>query len=472
MLSWDRKFFLSNVVDESGLLVKAGMPVGTTSTYRDGSRWQKITSNKWRRLPETSTAGQKEREFFQPLSPAQKVSLMAKTARRKKGEGVEVTIQKNELGFLLDHGIFGIVSAGKNPNLEPNMTDEEQKVRDVKLKDELKKRGFTFTRSIGKYGGEESSYMVMVHNSQKKELIELGKMFNQESVLQVNGGSANFIYTGGEKAGKEYEDKGWGIVPDADDLYTRVKTDDGGEIKFAYNIHPDTFKAMIAEALDGFFYKAGVGQGIHKYIKREGVKGKYRYWYNEATGKREKKEVKEEGEGKASALAPVLKEFEKSISGLDYEVCGIFDETGRKHYSALGNKNSVAIPPKVSRASQGRVLTHNHPSGRGFSLDDIQFAVIYGLKEIRAVGRKSKTYRFVVPEAVRKMDAKERYFLLNEVLNSVDREIFKFLSGEMDSGKITAADAEVAHPDMVMKTFVKKMINLEIDTPPGSYHVE
>jgi hypothetical protein len=62
-----------------------------------------------------------------------------------------------------------------------------------------------------------------------------------------------------------------------------------------------------------------------------------------------------------------------------------------------GGMNSVSFTQEETDRMFGAVLSHNHPSGFTFSVDDIRFAAVYGLSEIRVYTRRS-LYRLRQPE--------------------------------------------------------------------------
>lgn len=62
-----------------------------------------------------------------------------------------------------------------------------------------------------------------------------------------------------------------------------------------------------------------------------------------------------------------------------------------------GGMNSVSFTQEETDRMFGAVLSHNHPSGFSFSVDDIRFAALNGLSEIRVYTRRS-LYRLRPPD--------------------------------------------------------------------------
>ena len=99
--------------------------------------------------------------------------------------------------------------------------------------------------------------------------------------------------------------------------------------------------------------------------------------------------VEEEPQGER---APLFK-GERDIVSKPVEHVLLFDANGRRKY-ALGdnNPNKVTIPEDVieySRVSGALTLTHNHPNGASFSIQDILTARQMNLAELRVVGKSS-----------------------------------------------------------------------------------
>ncbi len=86
----------------------------------------------------------------------------------------------------------------------------------------------------------------------------------------------------------------------------------------------------------------------------------------------------------------VIKNVEKKARGLKYETCAVIDWNGRILQSAKGNAHEVKMNPyAVLNCS---VITHNHPSGLSFSVEDIETFVEGKVYQMRASTDIGKTY--------------------------------------------------------------------------------
>lgn len=80
-----------------------------------------------------------------------------------------------------------------------------------------------------------------------------------------------------------------------------------------------------------------------------------------------------------------IQDLEARIFSQDYETAGIYSQDGTLIFEKDGNGNSVGFTSAEVNQMTGGILTHNHPNGSSFSIDDIRLVHNSGLSEIRAV---------------------------------------------------------------------------------------
>lgn len=231
---------------------------------------------------------------------------------RERAKSGEVKLTKKELLHRLKHGTYSIVSAGRNP-AHPEEADlhpehEKFKKRHEELRSELQKHGMKYTEVEGHYGGKEKSFLVyhhdappdrlgsnaasdramMVHHDSPSEFAkirELGKKFNQDSVIHSHGGKHEMHYTVGSHAGEHHKGEGHKVLPHAEDFYTHAPTKRGAT-KFSLNFDFDTYhpgakavhKSMRFVVPTSVLMKGAAGP--HKYISRTPNRsGGYNYVY-------------------------------------------------------------------------------------------------------------------------------------------------------------------------------------------------
>lgn len=245
----------SGLVEMTGKFERGTAKPGHKYIRREHGRipgtWRYIYSERKPRFRVRPEAPEKKKAL--PKAP-DLLALQEKVARRGKGEGREVGLTKQELRILLRNGKFALISAGRNPRLESEMSEAEQKARHGKLRDRLVEDGFAFSRVEGHYEGREDSFLVMVHDAERDYVKQIGKEFNQDSVIYAEGGKQELHYTTGEHTGKRIEGKGFEEKPEAADFYTRIVHPDGAHTKFALSFD---WERMIEKAQSFFLGPRG-----------------------------------------------------------------------------------------------------------------------------------------------------------------------------------------------------------------------
>lgn len=209
--------------------------------------------------------------------------LREKCQRAEPGKGGEIKLTKDEVTTLLQKGRVGFISAGKNPSStstdELGMGEKDIMSRGDDLQKELITKGLKFVKVKGKYGEEEDSFMVMIPDVERSELVGLGRKYNQDSIIYSDKNKNEMIFTTGSKTGYRHVGTGFKYL-DAKtaDFYTEVDIGDENPIKFTLNFN---FWAIekVKKSLRLLKSKLGSQKPDHEYIKREGSPGHYQYTY-------------------------------------------------------------------------------------------------------------------------------------------------------------------------------------------------
>ena len=69
----------------------------------------------------------------------------------------------------------------------------------------------------------------------------------------------------------------------------------------------------------------------------------------------------------------------------EIEILYVFDERGTQVLKIQGDYETVSVPISHTHLLKNACVTHNHPQGSSFSIQDIQRAVDYDVKEMRVV---------------------------------------------------------------------------------------
>ena len=259
-------------------LQKGGLPPGTTRDW-GGRKYRKMGDGTWKPVPKLQLQRPKLEAMVKRLTSEKDIAHSLEMIkliykRRPKGMGEVIPIvSRADLGKILDKTKIGIISAGKNPKLESDMSKEEQLKRHEALKAELIDLGYVITEVEGMYDGEEPSIMFIGHDATRNEIKALGKKYNQDSVIFVDEGNNEMIYTTGENAGKRHVGKGFEWKPDADNYYSKVTT--GSETsKFALNFDFDALIKSLMLVLKGRGLPEGTVR-VHGGIKKKKIGGEW-----------------------------------------------------------------------------------------------------------------------------------------------------------------------------------------------------
>ena len=122
-----------------------------------------------------------------------------------------------------------------------------------------------------------------------------------------------------------------------------------------------------------------------------------------------------------------------------YEIASVFDSNGNMILNRTQkNESSVyfnASDRKILKNAE--IMTHNHPNGSSFSLDDVVFSLAHDVKEMRAVSHEYNYYgkgTFVIKNLSKaKVDDKKVVKLFNKYKKNLIIENSKLImSGELD----------------------------------------
>jgi len=169
-------------------------------------------------------------------------------------EATEVSLVEAKLSRVFqyvedDKKDFGIVSAFRGSN-----SDKENKARHEELKKAIRQMGYGFIELRGGYKGDEGyveELSLLIPNITKKGIVDLGRQFQQHSVMYKN--DQDFYYIGtNEEAGVgkvlmrfkkgEGQDNLELAKHKVVDFFSQLKKGAHSEKKFVFNVKPDTAK--------------------------------------------------------------------------------------------------------------------------------------------------------------------------------------------------------------------------------------
>lgn len=145
---------------------------------------------------------------------------------------------------------------------------------------------------------------------------------------------------------------------------------------------------------------------------------------------------------------------EASIAGHKSEYGILYDAKGNKLFKKHGGKDEIVYTDIEAAMMRDGVLTHNHPHGATFTVDDIDMLGRTGLAELRAVGRDG-VYVIrqpdVWPEKINTFDKLEQEY------SSIKLSLQKDMYDEFLSGRITSdEDYSIEYQKRILEIFTSK----------------
>lgn len=138
----------------------------------------------------------------------------------------------------------------------------------------------------------------------------------------------------------------------------------------------------------------------------------------------------------AKKVEAEVRKFEDTIIGQPFESAGIFNKNGVLLSKIDGEEGNVQIG-KSEKYLKGNMLTHNHPGGGTFSLQDIVFMHKYELSEIRAVDEEYIHIATPIPGVTR-----EQTRSVGARFSDVYKDKEIAFSKKLDSGEAKRSDID------------------------------
>lgn len=142
-------------------------------------------------------------------------------------------------------------------------------------------------------------------------------------------------------------------------------------------------------------------------------------------------------------------ETENNIRNNSYESAAVYDKNGKEILFKKGDSGTVKFTPEEKAKMKGATVTHNHPSGQSFSVQDIQMVQALKLEKLRVVS-KGVSYEFIPPPNGLKPTWQAIY---HETEVKVNNKLYD----EVQAGKISEQVALKQIDDKIMSAFSKKI---------------
>ncbi len=171
-------------------------------------------------------------------------------------------------------------------------------------------------------------------------------------------------------------------------------------------------------------------------------------WYNEIYQGKAKdtqerlRRAADKTRAEQKALKTALDKAEAVLIRRKTEKAIVFADDGTIIFEKPGGKSSVSFTPDEVKLFKDKIFTHNHPSGTSFSVEDIAFAAVWDLKEIRACG---KYYRYYLKRPSTGWSREYWSNTLKPLVEKHDKNVYKETVEQIRKGKITVDKANLRH---------------------------
>jgi hypothetical protein len=172
-------------------------------------------------------------------------------------------------------------------------------------------------------------------------------------------------------------------------------------------------------------------------------------WYNDV-----REFLPRPPKGIKRVLPQALRQKEDEIAYLAYERAYVFDRKGKIFFKKDGEKSQVTFTTEERESFRGKnlVFTHNHPSvGGSFSWEDVGFAAVNDLSEMRAVGREY--VHSIKKPATGWPDINVLYTHYNLAEEEVKAEFWR----KIDAGEMTRTEAAKEHYHEVWSRVARRL---------------
>jgi len=175
-------------------------------------------------------------------------------------------------------------------------------------------------------------------------------------------------------------------------------------------------------------------QRLKKWINDPSSDQKLEKWYNN---------IYQEKLGDSQKhLAETIKETEAKLITRKTEKAVVFADDGTIVFEKAGGKSSVSFTLDELRLFENNILTHNHPNGSSFSMDDVALATTWNLKGIRACGSQHRYYLNRPASGwLREMWEKK----IKPLAEKINNDVFQRFSELINKGKLTPEEANYRH---------------------------
>ncbi|MBI2913527.1 MAG: minor capsid protein [Chloroflexi bacterium] len=144
-----------------------------------------------------------------------------------------------------------------------------------------------------------------------------------------------------------------------------------------------------------------------------------------------------------------VRDLEMDVARRAVEVMHVVDDRGTVLFTATGDKQGIDLTEDQVAACKGKIVIHNHPTGKAFSTKDLRFLLDSRAKELRAIGTD---HLYVLrPRPDEDWDWEDARVLVDTVMAQVRREMRDYIY----RGIMTPEEADLNFRHQVWKDFAE-----------------
>jgi hypothetical protein len=145
---------------------------------------------------------------------------------------------------------------------------------------------------------------------------------------------------------------------------------------------------------------------------------------------------------------------ERVISGLPVEHAFAFTQDGKfLFHQTSSSPDSVLLLPEQEALLNGAVLTHNHPDARSISEADLELAMHFGLRQVRAVTTWARYWIEPPPQGWRLYRQRIRRAIAEE-----RPLVIRALRSDIEAGILTGDDADHLYQHMLWRRMARRRL--------------
>ena len=169
-------------------------------------------------------------------------------------------------------------------------------------------------------------------------------------------------------------------------------------------------------------------------------------WYNDI--------YLEKASEKDKRLVQALRETEAQLIKRKTEKAVVFNDDGTIFFEKEGNEKSVTFSVDELQLFEDKILTHNHPRGSSFSMDDVHLATYWNFKGIRACGSQ---YRYYLNRPASGWSQEMWKKKIKPLAEKIHNDVFQQFSELIDKGELTPEEADYRHWHEVWSRVAKEV---------------